>query len=144
MSPGFDPGRAYRGGRKADGAARSLFEKGRDRAEAAETLRTWLQRRTGAARVAVHDLAAPSGAGISNETILFEAEIDAGGSTTHEALVVRISPDPDKRLCRDPLFDEQMYQMAANEAGTASNKNHRVVSIGERPASAGWWSVPAG
>ena len=87
------------------------FDKGRDFEHARGVLEQWLCHRLDLAGATVTDLVLPDRAGLSNETILFTAELtaetDGGTTTTTEELVVRISPAPENQLCRDTLFEEQ-------------------------------------
>ncbi len=83
------------------------FDKGRDLARTAEILEEWLRRRLDLVHASVSGLALPDRAGISNETILFTAELDDGANTTTEELVLRISPSPSNQLCFDTLFESQ-------------------------------------
>jgi aminoglycoside phosphotransferase (APT) family kinase protein len=88
------------------------FDKGRDFEHAREVLEQWLCHRLDLASAKVTDLILPDRAGLSNETILFSAELtaesNAGTTTTTEELVVRISPAPEFQLFRDTLFEEQV------------------------------------
>jgi aminoglycoside phosphotransferase (APT) family kinase protein len=81
-----------------------VFAKGRDLAAAAVTLRGWLARRLGDEELKVGNLTYPSGAGLSNETILFEARQASG--QVHE-LVLRLGPAPDYQLFLDPDLRRQ-------------------------------------
>jgi aminoglycoside phosphotransferase (APT) family kinase protein len=87
------------------------FDKGRDFAQATETLEEWLRSRLDLERAEVSDLILPDRAGLSNETIIFRAELtaksDGGSNTTTEDLVLRVSPAPEYQLLRDTLFEEQ-------------------------------------
>jgi len=106
-SPPVDPGRAYRPESGPSGGGAVSFDKGRDHGQATATLEAWLRHRTEAERVSVRELRAPEGAGISNETLLFDAEIVTNGVTASERLVLRVSPEPEKRLCNNTLFETQ-------------------------------------
>ena len=83
------------------------FDKGRDFERAGEVLEQWLCRRLDLTSATVSDLVLPDRAGLSNETIIFRADLDDGTKTTSEDLVVRISPAPEYQLLRDTLFEEQ-------------------------------------
>jgi aminoglycoside phosphotransferase (APT) family kinase protein len=87
------------------------FDKGRDFEHAGEILEQWLCERLDLASATVTDLVLPDRAGLSNETIIFHAELtaesDGAMTTTTEDLVVRISPAAEFQLCRDTLFEEQ-------------------------------------
>jgi aminoglycoside phosphotransferase (APT) family kinase protein len=85
----------------------NVFAKGRDLATSADAMRTWLGTRLPGDVVEVRNLRYPVGAGVSNETILFEAVVDEGGSTTERPLVLRVSPAPDYQLFLDVGFDRQ-------------------------------------
>ena len=83
------------------------FDKGRDLARTGEILEGWLRERLDLVRAEVSDLVLPDRAGLSNETILFRAELDDGATSTIEELVLRISPSPAYQLRIDTLFDAQ-------------------------------------
>jgi aminoglycoside phosphotransferase (APT) family kinase protein len=83
------------------------FDKGRDFEQTREVLEQWLRHRLGLERVTVRDLVLPDRAGISNETILFAAELENDTTTNTEELALRISPAPEFQVCRDPMFGEQ-------------------------------------
>ncbi len=83
------------------------FDKGRDLAEAGGTLEDWLRQRLDLEQVEVTELILPDRAGLSNETIIFQAELHDGTTTTTEDLVLRVSPAPENQLCRDTLFESQ-------------------------------------
>jgi aminoglycoside phosphotransferase (APT) family kinase protein len=85
------------------------FDKGRDLDETREVLEQWLGQRLDLERATVRDLVLPDRAGISNETILFAADLTPGSDegTTTEELALRISPAPEFQVCRDPMFEEQ-------------------------------------
>lgn len=86
-----------------------VFSKGRDLDAAAAALRPWLAERLGAGGVEVGDFTYPRGAGVSNETILFEARW-VGGT---EELVLRGAPSPDYQMFMDPAFRMQYDLVAA-------------------------------
>ena len=83
------------------------FDKGRDLADAGEVLEQWLCQRLDLERAKVSDLILPDRAGLSNETILFQAALNDGTNTTTEKLVLRVSPAPENQLLRDTLFESQ-------------------------------------
>jgi aminoglycoside phosphotransferase (APT) family kinase protein len=87
------------------------FDKGRDFDRTREILEEWLCHRLSLERATVHDLILPDRAGISNETILFAAELTAESgratTTTKEQLALRISPAPEFQVCRDPMLASQ-------------------------------------
>jgi len=88
------------------------FDKGRDLAEAGEVLERWMCHRLGLTSAKVTELILPDRAGLSNETILFQAALtaksdDGGTNTTTEDLVLRVSPAPENQLLRDTLFEAQ-------------------------------------
>jgi aminoglycoside phosphotransferase (APT) family kinase protein len=83
------------------------LDKGRDLARTGEILEAWLRRRLELVSVEVSGLILPDRAGLSNETILFRAELDDGATSTIEELALRISPSPNYQLRIDTLFDEQ-------------------------------------
>jgi aminoglycoside phosphotransferase (APT) family kinase protein len=85
--------------------AAPVFTKGRDLAATADALGTWLAAHFGDDSIEVDGLEYPSGAGLSNETILFEARSRATG-TIHE-LVLRPEPAPEYQLFLDPNLRTQ-------------------------------------
>ncbi|MFF0081799.1 phosphotransferase family protein [Streptomyces canus] len=93
-----------------------VFAKGRDLDAAARALRPWLAARLGVDDVRLENLVYPLGAGVSNETILFEAEAEAAGAgagagagRVHE-LVLRVAPAPKHQMFFEPRFRMQ-YDM---------------------------------
>ncbi len=91
-----------------------VFSKGRDLDAAATVLRPWLADRLGVADVEVGALVYPRGAGVSNETILFNARWSAGPTGPGRAeLVLRGAPAPDYQLFLDPGFRMQYDLLAA-------------------------------
>ncbi|WP_436790405.1 phosphotransferase family protein [Yinghuangia sp. YIM S10712] len=83
-----------------------IFAKGRDLDAAAAALRPWLAERLGVTDIELTDFAYPLGAGVSNETILFEAR----HSDRVDELVLRIAPRPEHQMFLDPRFRTQ-YDM---------------------------------
>ncbi|UGQ11735.1 phosphotransferase family protein [Yinghuangia sp. ASG 101] len=83
-----------------------VFAKGRDLDAAAALLRPWLAARLGVADVELGNLAYPLGAGVSNETILFDA---VHGDRVDE-FVLRIAPRREHQMFLDPRFRDQ-YDM---------------------------------
>lgn len=86
------------------------FDKGRDLDHTRTVLEEWLCHRLALSSATVSDLVLPDRAGISNETILFAAELTAqsdAATTTTEDLALRISPAPEFQVCRDPMFASQ-------------------------------------
>jgi aminoglycoside phosphotransferase (APT) family kinase protein len=100
---------ARRRDRSADQSRRTpiTFDKGRDLDHAGEVLEDWLRRRPDMPNVKVTELSYPDGAGLSNETILFRAELEGGANPVREELALRISPAQATRLCFDTLFETQ-------------------------------------
>jgi aminoglycoside phosphotransferase (APT) family kinase protein len=96
-----------------DQAAAPVFTKGRDLDATAGLLRAWLGARLDDDGIEVADLELPSGAGVSNETILFAARSRATGDV-HE-LVLRIAPATDAQLFLDPDLRLQYDLMTALE-----------------------------
>lgn len=86
-----------------------VFAKGRDLDAAARALCPWLARRLGAAYVRLDNLSYPLGAGVSNETILFDAHA-AGHSY---ALVLRVAPAPEHQMFFEPRFKLQYDMLLA-------------------------------
>jgi aminoglycoside phosphotransferase (APT) family kinase protein len=79
----------------------------RDLAELAMTLSGWLAARLPEARdIRVANLSYPLGAGMSHETILFDASWREGTSERTQGMVVRIKPMRDT-VYPDDLFDQQ-------------------------------------
>ncbi|MET8211463.1 phosphotransferase family protein [Streptomyces sp. NPDC005373] len=85
-----------------------VFAKGRDLDAAACVLRPWLAPRLGVDDVRLENLVYPSGAGVSNETILFDARSAVGV----EELVLRVAPAPAHQMFFEPRFRNQ-YDMLA-------------------------------
>ena len=83
------------------------FDKGRDLVRAGEVLEAWLRHRLDLASATVSGVGLPDRAGLSNETILFDAVLDDGASTTTEHLVLRVSPSAEHQLFADTLFQTQ-------------------------------------
>ncbi len=81
-------------------SAAPVFRKGRDLDAAARALAPWLSGRLRAADVEIRNLVYPLGAGVSNETILFEAR--TAGRV--DDLVLRIAPAPEHQMFLDPRF----------------------------------------
>ena len=76
----------------------------RDLASLASTLSTWLAARMLSARdVHVDNLSYPLGAGMSHETILFDASWHEGSRTQKQGMVVRIKP------MRDTVYPEDLF-----------------------------------
>ncbi len=79
----------------------------RDLAELGATLAEWLETRLADARdIRVTNLSYPLGAGMSHETILFDAAWREGGADRAQGMVVRIKPVRDT-VYPDDLFDQQ-------------------------------------
>ncbi len=73
----------------------------------AATLAEWLEQKIdGASDVRVTNLSYPLGAGMSHETILFDAAWRAGGEELSQGMVVRIKPITSLVYC-DDMFDQQ-------------------------------------
>lgn len=82
----------------------------RDLAELAGELTQWLaQKMPDAADIRVDNLDYPRGAGMSHETILFDAHWREGSQERNQGMVVRIKPEK-MTVFPDNLFDEQ-YQL---------------------------------
>ena len=83
----------------------------RDLDELARDLAGWLAARAPEARnLRLVDLHYPSGAGMSHETILFDAEWEEDGATVRRGMVVRIKPT--RRLVfLDDMFEQQYWLM---------------------------------
>ena len=82
----------------------------RDLSELAATLVSWLETKLcDASAVRLSNLSYPRGAGLSHETILFDADWLEGGISQHRGMVVRIKPRRDV-VFLDDMFDVQ-YQL---------------------------------
>ncbi len=82
----------------------------RDLAELSTALVSWLGRQMpDASNVRVDNLDYPRGAGMSHETILFDAHWSEGGAERNQGMVVRIKPEK-MTVFPDNLFNEQ-YQL---------------------------------
>lgn len=89
----------------------------RDLGETRGVIEDWLTGRLGH-RVQVSDLTIPSGAGVSNETILFRTRSTDGRSTQDNEYVLRLHPSPDFQVFYDPEFRTQFDLLAAlHESG---------------------------
>jgi aminoglycoside phosphotransferase (APT) family kinase protein len=79
----------------------------RDLDELAATLVAWLGARlVDAQNLTVTNLSYPLGAGMSHETILFDAEWAEGGAPKSQGMVVRIKPTA-SQVYLDDMFDQQ-------------------------------------
>jgi len=95
--------------------APGTYAKERDLSALADALSCWLEPRVGSP-VSISGLSHPIGAGISNETIFFDATW-AGESGAHtDSLVLRIHPDK-FQIFLEPSFDVQVKVLRALEAG---------------------------
>jgi aminoglycoside phosphotransferase (APT) family kinase protein len=89
----------------------------RDLVDLSRQLATWLKGRLQAAGdVAVLNLAYPLGAGMSHETILFDAEWDEQDALVRRGMVVRIKPTQ-RHVYHDDMFDQQYELMRLMHAG---------------------------
>lgn len=85
----------------------------RDLDELATLLAGWLQTRMPQARdIAIANLAYPFGAGMSHETILFDADWTENGAGKRQGMVVRIKPT-EHLMYQDDQFAEQYALMQA-------------------------------
>ena len=83
----------------------------RDLGELGAALAGWLsQRMPGARDIRILNLSYPLGAGMSHETILFDAEWAEGGAAQRKGMVVRIKPTGGATVYQDDMFREQ-YQL---------------------------------
>ena len=80
-----------------------VFSKGRDIEATAAALRPWLAERLGASDLELADFSYPRGAGVSNETIMFEARWPGGT----EQLVLRPEPSPNYQMFLETDFRMQ-------------------------------------
>ena len=91
----------------------------RDLDELASTLATWLSARLPDAQdIKITNLSYPLGAGMSHETILFDAEWIEAGAPKSQGMVVRIKPTNSLVYC-DDLFDQQYRLIQLMHAGSA-------------------------
>lgn len=83
----------------------------RDLDTLASDLSSWLKGRLpGADRVRIENLRYPLGAGMSHETILFDASWDEAGAARQQGMVVRIKPGGNP-VYQDDMFQEQYALM---------------------------------
>lgn len=83
----------------------------RDLVVLAETLRGWLNSRLpGASELHLHNFAYPLGAGMSHETILFDAHWQENGTARSQGMVVRIKPSR-FLVYQDDMFVQQYELM---------------------------------
>lgn len=89
----------------------------RDLDELACQLASWLATKLPQTRdLSIANLAYPSGAGMSHETILFDAVWREDGEPVSQAMVVRVKPVANQVFC-DDLFEEQVRIMQVMHAG---------------------------
>ncbi|WP_405864378.1 phosphotransferase family protein [Streptomyces sp. NBC_00005] len=86
-----------------------VFAKGRDLDAAARALGPWLAARLGVDDIRIVNLAYPLGAGVSNETILF----DARSAGRDDELVLRVAPAPEHQMFFEPQFWRQYEMLVA-------------------------------
>jgi aminoglycoside phosphotransferase (APT) family kinase protein len=92
----------------------------RDLDAISDDLAGWLQARMPqASDVAVHDLSYPVGAGLSNETILFEATWREGGRDRAEGLVLRLKPSGYQVYMEIDFEGQFALQQAIHRTGVA-------------------------
>jgi len=113
-----------------------VFAKGRDLHATAAVLRSWLASHLGARPVEVGAFAYPRGAGVSNETILFEARRPTGRGERVEELVLRVAPSPDYQMFLEPEFRMQ-YDLLATLRRGGSVRVPEVLWFEEDPAVLG-------
>ena len=90
----------------------------RDPAEVATLLEAWMLTRPGVDRVRVRDVHTPPGTGWSNETILFDVDIERGGSTQSQALVARVAPSGYRVFPDDTSTETAAYWSARTGRST--------------------------
>lgn len=100
-----------------------VADKGRDLHVTKVTLERWLASQLGVAAVEVANLTYPTGAGISNETILFDAEWTDGPTPVHRPLVLRVAPSG-FQLFPDTAFRQQFDLLRTLH-------EHRLVRVAE-------------
>lgn len=131
------PGTEAETGTGTDADARApVFSKGRDLDATAATLAPWLARHLGVGRVEVGAFGYPRGAGVSNETILFEARWAAGGRDQVDELVLRVAPAPDYQMFYEPEFRMQ-YDLLATLRATGAVRVPEVLWFEDDPALLG-------
>lgn len=93
------------------GASQIVAPNVRDLDELARALRDWLaERLPGSRGLELHDFSYPLGAGMSHETILFEAAWRDGEGAHRQGMVVRIKPTKDT-VYQDDMFEAQYRLM---------------------------------
>ena len=91
----------------------------RDLGELAASLTQWLSKRLPGSRdIAISNLSYPLGAGMSHETILFDAAWREGEAQRQQGMVVRIKPTR-KCVYLDDMFEAQYELMRLMHAGGA-------------------------
>lgn len=108
----------------------------RDLADLARDLGAWIEARIpGASGVRLDNLDYPRGAGMSHETILFDAAWQEGGAEKRQGFVVRIRPSS-QTVFPDTLFVEQFKVMQVLHEGNYV-KVAKVLWLEEDPALLG-------
>lgn len=93
-------------------AATIVAPRTRDLDTLADRLASWLQDRMPDAHdILISNLSYPLGAGMSHETILFDADWTEGGKAVRRGMVVRIKPTGDSLVYQDDMFEEQYRLM---------------------------------
>jgi aminoglycoside phosphotransferase (APT) family kinase protein len=106
----------------------------RDYAATAPRIAQWLEGRLGS-DVTIANLRTPHGAGLANETLLFEASYGAGGERRSRGLVVRVKPTA-VQLFPDPDFDG-LYRLLETLRGHGEVKVPEVLWREDDPAVVG-------
>jgi aminoglycoside phosphotransferase (APT) family kinase protein len=91
----------------------------RDLDEARSLLSSWLAPRLGR-DVSLSPIQMPSGAGVANETLLFDAEWTDGSSRRSAGFVARVAADAPLFVDADLLTHYQMYEMLMSEPDVPS------------------------
>jgi aminoglycoside phosphotransferase (APT) family kinase protein len=109
-----------------------VFSKGRDLDATAMALGPWLEAHLGVKNIEIEGFSYPKGAGISNETILFEAR--TGGRL--DELVLRVAPSPEHQMFLEPEFRMQ-YDLLVTLRRLGSVRVPEVLWFEDDPAILG-------
>ena len=100
-----------------EGVEIPLMGSQRDQELTRKVLRDWLGRRLGAeADFAVSPITLPSGTGVANETLLFDATWSSGGTDRHEGFVARLAVKRSLYLDADIEVHAKIYEALADVA----------------------------
>jgi hypothetical protein len=112
-----------------------VFSKGRDLNAAAPALGPWLAPRLGVAEIEVDGFSYPKGAGVSNETILFETR--SAGRV--DEMVLRVAPSPEHQMFLEPEFRMQ-FDLLVTLRRLRSVRVPDVLWFEDDPAILGHWT----